>query len=372
MKVLLCSPFSGKVGGISLWTKHMVTYFKNPDSDTDLTLADAGRKYDIYPNMPLHERIAKGIKEYTGILKKVKQTLKTEKFDIVHLVSSASISLVKDYLILRWAENKHIPTVIHFHFGRIPQIFKDKRWELSLLKKVIGNADRIVVIDPLSYQTLLDEGYTNVSFLPNPLSPDVVKTVHDHHSTERISSKIMFAGHVIPTKGIIELVDAFGNLNAAELHILGAVTEEMKATIIKRGGDRSDKIFVSGEKNHEMIIKEMLSSRIFVLPSYTEGFPNVILESMAAGCSIVSTNVGAVPEMLGIGSDKPCGIVVEPQNTEDLAAALMKLLEDSELADELAKNAVNKVTEDYHIETVTQNLKDIWKDTLKSNYENKR
>ena len=182
----------------------------------------------------------------------------------------------------------------------------------------------------------------------------------------------MFAGHVIPSKGIRELVDAVKRLPGTELHIIGAVTDEMKSAIMLQAGLQADRIFVLGEKNHETIIKEMLTSRIFVLPSYTEGFPNVILESMAAGCSVVATAVGAIPEMLDVDSENPCGIIVETKNSEDIADAIKRLLDHTDLADELAQNAVAKVNNDYHIETVNKSLNDLWDNTLKSDHENKR
>ena len=54
-------------------------------------------------------------------------------------------------------------------------------------------------------------------------------------------------------------------------------------------------------KNYELTKKQekdYAQADLFVFPSYSEGFPNVILESMAAGCAIVTTNVGAIPQML--------------------------------------------------------------------------
>lgn len=366
MKVLLCSPLSGKIGGISLWTKHIVNFFNLQYSDPKIILVDAGRKNDIYPNTPLRERISKGIQEYRVILKDVKNRLNEEKFDVLHLVSSASFSLLKDYFILKWAKERNVATAIHFHFGRIPQIFQKRNWEYKLLKKVISKADHIIVIDPISFQTLVKDGYRNVHFLPNPLSPDVLEVIKTNDISPQ-KNKIMFAGHVIPTKGIFELIEACENIDNIEVYILGAITDEMTSVIQEKTKNHADKFFVLGEKNHGTIIKEMLSSRIFALPSYTEGFPNVILESMAAGCAIISTNVGAIPEMLAVDSSHPCGVAIESKNSFQLKNAIEKFLADENFADKISQNAVKRVNQEYNIKAVSEKLIHIWKNTSNQN-----
>ena len=63
------------------------------------------------------------------------------------------------------------------------------------------------------------------------------------------------------------------------------------------------------------------ASDVFVLPSYTEGFPNVIIEAMAMGKPIIATSVGAIPEML----DEGCGVVVPPKDADSLQKALQKV-----------------------------------------------
>ena len=104
----------------------------------------------------------------------------------------------------------------------------------------------------------------------------------------------------------------------------------------------------------------MKSCGIFVLPSYSEGFPNVILESMACGCPIVATSVGAIPEMLAIGSENPCGICVHQQNVGELRKAIVELLENPLKAAEFSANARKRVYEQYAISKVWEQLVEIW------------
>jgi len=85
-----------------------------------------------------------------------------------------------------------------------------------------------------------------------------------------------------------------------------------------------------GDLPPEEAWSEMLAAQVFVLPTHTEGFPNVILEAMAAGKAMVSTRVGAIAEMLDADGAEPCGLVVEPRAAVALAAALGRLLSDAE------------------------------------------
>lgn len=361
MKVLLCSPLRGKIGGISLWTKHITDYFSENNKNIRVELFDTARNFDVYPNTPIIERAGKGIKDYRSILGGIENTLKKGKYDLLHLVSSGSFSLVKDLFVLRAAKKRKVKTAIHFHFGRIPDVLKKNNWETKLFKRVVAKADKIIVIDSLSYESLKKKGFNNVYLIPNPLSPEIVKIISDNSGIIRDRNKIMFAGHVIPSKGIFELIEATKDRENVEVIILGAIQNEMLAELQSKIGSSSAKFNIAGEVTHEQIIKEMLSSFIFVLPSYTEGFPNVILESMASGCCIISTNVGAIPEMLDSDKSSACGITVEPKNSAQLSEAISLIFKDEKISEALQKNAVKKVNKAYNIEIVSNELENIWK-----------
>ena len=104
----------------------------------------------------------------------------------------------------------------------------------------------------------------------------------------------------------------------------------------------------------------MMSAGVFVLPTYTEGFPNVIIESMACGCPIVTTDVGAIPEMLDIEHGFSYGICVKPKDVEGLKNAVEKMLNDRDYALQCGKNAQLRVQEQYAMSVVWNQLTSIW------------
>lgn len=364
-KVLVCSPMKIQ-GGITQWTKHIKEYYHiQNDNSFELDFFAMDRSRYIADEMPLIKRAIWGFRDYISLSNKLLQRIKGKnKYHIVHIASSASISLVKDIYILRRLKSFDVKTVIHFHFGRIPQLYKLQNWEWKLITKVISLASSVIVIDSSSYDVLLDAGFTNVHLLPNPLSPAVERLVKINSAVERLENRILFAGHVIKTKGVFELIEACKDIPDVKLKLVGKVLPEVEAELRKRWWDGKSNLIITNNIPFEDVIKEMLSCSLFVLPTYTEGFPNVILESMACGCPIITTPVGAIPEMLNMGSDKECGICVEPQTIKPLKSAIVRLLEDKESATKLGNKARNRVVEQYSMSVVWKEMNAIWSKIL--------
>ncbi len=309
---------------------------------------------------PLH-RIWRGMMCYLPFLQDLKQRLKQRKYDVVHFSTSASLSLLRDILTIKIAHKFGVKTVAHFHFGRIPQIYEARNWEYRLIDQVIRMADIAVVMDAASFETLKTAGYENVTLIPNPLSPNIAECIEENKSIAREPRKILFAGHVIPTKGVHELVAACKEIPDIKLQIYGRVTDEMRMTLIAEAGESHSKwLEIMGECQSESVIKAMLSASAFVLPTYTEGFPNVIIESMACGCPIVTTPVGAIPEMLGINGPDKCGICVPPRNVEKLREAIILMIEKEDYAMQCGHNAQKRVNELYAMNKVWDKLQTIW------------
>ena len=364
-KVLLCSPHKGTVGGISRWTSHILNYYDSLSTKLNFELYHfyiPGKA--VYNNTSLMKRFLIGIETYIPFLNGLKKKFSSHSYDIAHFTSSASISLIKDIYSVKLAKKYGVKSIVHFRFGRIPELFTKRNWETKLLIKVIEGSNKIIVIDKLSYETLLMEGFKNIELLPNPLSPYVNKIIKDNHDIKKEKRSILFAGHVLKTKGVFELVKACKEISNIKLKMIGYVNDENRKLLLETAGVNNEWLEIVGEKDYESIIKEMLSCEIFVLPTYTEGFPNVILESMACGCTIIASGVGAIPEMLNINSDEPCGICVEPKNIEQLKLSILELLDNEELANKYNNNSKKRVNECYSMPVVWGKIESIWKSCL--------
>lgn len=360
MKVLFCSPI-GSVGGISKWTQHIMNYYSVNNSDIDIVQFYGKNSIGSHTGDSFLFRIYRGVYKYIPLYKDVVRRFQQEKFDVLHLCSSASLSLIKDILILHKAKQYGLKTVLHFHFGRIPDLFQQRNWEYKMLVYALSLADKVIVIDHTSYDTLISAGHMNVEFLPNPLTPAVEAIIRNNSFIERKERKIVYAGHVIPTKGIFELVEACRQISDVKLQMLGFVSDDMRIRLRQIAGENSESwLDIAGEQNYETTIKKMLAAGVFVLPTYTEGFPNVILESMACACPIVTTDVGAIPEMLDISHGFNYGICVKPRDIKGLKNAIEIMLNQRDYALQCGLNARKRVTELYSMPIVWDKLIGIW------------
>ena len=87
---------------------------------------------------------------------------------------------------------------------------------------------------------------------------------------------------------------------------------------------------------HDRVGQWLCSLDAFVLPSISEGCPNILMEAMACGLPCVATRTGAVEELV---EDRTPGLLVPLGNSEALAEAIEGIIEDEELARNLGKNA---------------------------------
>lgn len=371
MNVLLCSPYEQRPGlvsgGMNIWGKNTLNFYKEVEPDFSLDAVSYDRVFEVKEDSTVFERFWYGVKEYGDAIKRTKKQLREKKYDVLHLCTSAQLSLFKDLYVLKMAHKRGLKTCIHFHFGRIPDLLKIDNWEGKMIRKVCNAADSIIVIDQKSYDALIAVGYNNVHYLPNPLSMPIIRQIEAGKKfVERQKTKVLYVGHVISSKGVYELVEGCKQVDEIELHIVGTIDENIRRDLsnIAATKNNGEWLKIRGGMPHEDVIKEMLSAKIFILPSYTEGFPNVILESMACGCAIIATPVGAIPEMLQFGSKSFCGLKIDVKDSASLANALNAFTDDNNLVSFCSQNAVKRVNELYAMPMVWKQLVDIWTNTI--------
>lgn len=277
---------------------------------------------------------------------------------VLHICTSGGKGFLRDLLLIKIAHRHSVPTVVHFHFGRIPALLRNSSLESRLLSAVLMRADGMIAMDRGTYAALNAYGYTERAWLiPNPI--DISSS---NRSDILKSEQVVFVGHVNKQKGVLDLLHAWESSSArtagAKLKIIGPIQAGF-AELIDPWRGMSDVVF-TGQLSHEEVMAEIASSKCLVLPSYTEGFPNVVLEAFATGTPVVASDVGALPEML---SDN-AGIIIKPGDVNGIGKAIDDLFFDSDRANCIAASGRAKVVEKYSDRTVEEALFDCWDDIV--------
>jgi glycosyltransferase involved in cell wall biosynthesis len=161
---------------------------------------------------------------------------------------------------------------------------------------------------------------------------------------------ILAIANLIAYKGLDVLLEAFAQVlgrlggGAARLRVAGAGPEEGRLRAQAARLDIDGAVEFLGSVAH---VGPVLARCSFtVLPSYSEGMPNAVLESLAAGRAVIGTSVGGTAEILASGG----GILVPPGDSNRLASAICELIADPSRARELGEQGRSIVRDHFSMD----------------------
>jgi len=158
---------------------------------------------------------------------------------------------------------------------------------------------------------------------------------------------IFWAGRLDPVKGLEILIDAVALLHDRTVHLVlagdGSLRESLQ-TQVDALGVTSRVHFLGSRQDVPSLLN---ACDVFAFPSRTEGLPNALLEAMAAGCAIVATDV---PGNRDLVENERTGLTVPYNDTDALAAAIRRSLDDSALAERLGRGAADAIERHWRID----------------------
>lgn len=157
--------------------------------------------------------------------------------------------------------------------------------------------------------------------------------------------RLLYTGRVDLAKGLTELVLALAELNKVEtkftLDIVGWENHKNQPVrnylieIANKFGQQNQLIFHDKMSVGNELNKMYRISDIYVIPSYHEGFPRTIWESMANSCPVITTNVGSIPYFLEQRVD---ALIIEPKDVSQIVNAVLEITTNYSLRNRLIKN----------------------------------
>ena len=232
---------------------------------------------------------------------------------------------------------KKIPFIAFFHGWDLDFEKRVDKYYTKVFMKTYAKADKIIVLSPEAKEKIIEWGYKGEVHIETTIVDSAL--IDDFSFEKRIESqdfskriKILFLARMQKEKGIYELIEAFQKLQyefpKLELILAGNGTdfEEVKSHIVD-----VKNIKLLGHVEGLEKAKVFRESDIYCLPSYSEGLPVSVLEAMAFGLPVITTNVGGLKYFF----KEDMGYTSIPKDVDDLIQKLRLLL--------LAQSKMNKI-----------------------------
>jgi glycosyltransferase involved in cell wall biosynthesis len=235
---------------------------------------------------------------------------------------------------------------VAFHHGYTSTDLKMRLYN-ELDRISLRNADRVLTVCVPFAKHLEARGVgrkrLRVQHMPiRPFIPSIedAAALRTELKLEPQAKVILSVGRLSHEKGHVDLVDAFAQLreqsteDGLRLVLVGDGPERTRLEEQAKDCGVGDYVVFAGHRDDAKRFYGIAS--VFALPSYTEGTPNVLLESMAAGVPVVATAVGGIPEL---AEDGRSALLVPAKDVTGLANALRKMMKSSVLRNELVRAA---------------------------------
>jgi glycosyltransferase involved in cell wall biosynthesis len=225
--------------------------------------------------------------------------------------------------------------------------------------------DRIVAISDEICREIKAHGIPDQSVIRIPNSVDVAHFQPGRNGRGRGGGNICFIGRLAAEKGVDYLIKAMGKVKkevgGIKLFLVGDGPLRRELEDLSRHLNLMDNTVFVGHA--DAVLTYYQGADIFVLPSLSEGLPLSLLEALSCGLPVVATAVGGSREILDPKHEEApiprsayrigeCGLLVNPEDIEGLADAVLRLINDRVLSDSLSKKARSCAQQRYGVDKV--------------------
>jgi glycosyltransferase involved in cell wall biosynthesis len=277
----------------------------------------------------------------TNIVSQLRAAVHSRRADLVWSNS------VKSHFLVRWAGLNRSRKWVAFHHGytttdtRVRIYNRLDSWSLQTADRVLTSSAAFV--EELSRKNVRPN-QIHVQHMPIrpfiPVSEKRKLELRHQLGFDGRTRVLLSVGRLSHEKGHVDLIRAFpkirelaGNL-PLRLVLVGEGPERARIEELCRALSLTDGVTLAGQQDDVNPFYGIAD--VFLLPSHSEGCPNVLLEAMAAGVPVVATAVGGIPEVVTSGKD---AILVKKQDGAGLASATAEVLNDQRFRERLVSNA---------------------------------
>lgn len=346
MNVLLISPLPPPAGGIASWTKKYLESREAKEYNIFVVnTAVIGNRVKEYNK----RKLGYELKRMKHIRSDLKKQLNQINIDVVHLNCAVGRfgSIIKDYIFADIVRKSKAKLVVHFHCNLSDMV--DGKTDLFFFKKIVKMADIVLTLNESSKNFTYGKCDKKSIIIPNFLPDEFFDSMPDDKAISDSIKSVLFVGRVEEEKGCDVIYEAAKRFPDIQFNLLGYISDEFKKL------ERPSNVNLPGEVSNEQVKAEMLKSDLLLFPSRTEGFPYVVIEAMACGLPVISTPVGAIPDIL-----EDNGGILVPVNDVNAVAESISILQNKELRRKTAAWNRQKVKNHYTADKVMNQFFDIY------------
>ncbi|MCF7887397.1 MAG: glycosyltransferase [Candidatus Omnitrophica bacterium] len=361
MKVVQILPRM-KAGGVERGVLDLVKYFKASDNFSNfesIVISAGGNLTYLLDNLGIkHYQFSVDKKSPFSLLTvpKISKFILKEKPEIIHARSRVPAWI--SFFATRNTEC-HFITTAH-------GIYKNK-----ISSEVMGWGKAVICPSKTVARHMKEKfGVPEEKIIIIPRWVDLDKFKFFNYQNRIDDNFIVSVGRISPTKGYQYLINAFRKVVRfnpyLKLKIIGPVDKnklryfDYLKTLVTRFSLNYNVEFIGFCQDIENILP---NAKLLVAPSLVqEAFGRVVVEAAACGTPVVATKVGGFQEII---DDKKDGLLVPPANSDSLSEAILKLINDPELSEEIAIKARAKVEAHYTMDKILNSLERVYEKTVK-------
>lgn len=338
--ILLVSPVPPPNGGIATWTLQYLEYFsKSKDYNVHIVnTAIQGKRITSNKRNLFDE-----LQRYRNVKKQINYYLSKESIDIIHYNSSCTLfGLIKDYLILKKIKKEKII----YHCRCDLTNYVNNIFSIFLFKKISNYVFKIFVLN--SQSKLFVKYHTNKDAIciPNYIDCNNFKSIYNFDFND--VRTFIYTGRISIEKGCDSIIRIAPFFPEWTFKLIGDPNCDIPLKKIPKN------IEILGIMEHTQLLKELQKPAIFMFLSKTEGFSNSLVEAMACGLPIITTNVGANLDMI---EDKG-GIIINTDNIVESVNQIKEYVYDIHLLKGSSIFNIQKVNTTYDINAVMNQIID--------------
>ncbi len=353
------SPLPPPTGGIPTWTLGVLGSELCERWEVRVVDTSPSQKTAVHGESRLRvDRVLDALRILGGLL----WQLLRFRPDVVHVNTPYYWAFLRDGTAVWLASLLGTRTVLHPRGGDFAEFVEGarpvpRRWIEATLRRT----DRCIALTG-----------ANQRFLESTVGPDRVRYVPNFVRLEDLGEppdrtghegpvEVLFVGWILQAKGVRELLAAARGLPGARFTLVGAPQQDFLESIRGELEAQRDHLRILAPRPREQVLELYRRADVFVLPTWREGFPAVVLEAMAAGLPVVATPVGAIPDLVKDGEE---GLLVPPRDPLALEGAIRRLTESPQLRQSMGGRARARVEAHFSLEAVIDQLDGVYRELV--------